>query len=64
MLKKASLVDPKSDALWAEAVRGIEERSGTPAQDKVSPALNLMSHRGEVRRGNQAKNDAIRMERL
>ena len=32
--------------------------------DKVSPALNLVSHRGEVRRGNRAISDAIRAGRL
>jgi pre-mRNA-processing factor 6 len=31
LLEKARLVNPKSDVLWAEAVR-VEERSGAPAQ--------------------------------
>jgi pre-mRNA-processing factor 6 len=37
---KARLVNPKSDALWAEAVR-VEELSGVPAQGKALLARAL-----------------------
>ncbi|KAF8483096.1 hypothetical protein F5888DRAFT_1812628 [Russula emetica] len=40
LLEKARLVNPKSDVLWAEAVR-VEERSGAPAQGKALLARAL-----------------------
>ena len=39
LLEKAGLVNPKSDVLWAEAVR-VEERSGAPTQGNV-----LLAHK-------------------
>jgi pre-mRNA-processing factor 6 len=40
LLKKARLVNPKNDVLWAEAVM-VEERSGAPTQGKALRARAL-----------------------
>ena len=48
MLEKARLVNPKSDALWVEAVR-VEKCSGAPSQGKALLARASRMSKSNVR---------------